>query len=239
VAQKDPGDGGKVTPLNSTYDASPSDYDLLRDCWLNQRRFLFIAERLAGWGVSSGATVLELGSGTGWLLRRLAARFPSIAFVGLEPNPLYVDFSEARGRDENLRYVEGSVENAVSLLDERFDVILSNDVLHHVESEATAARQAFGVARPGAHWLVIEPNWKNPYVFLGSARRRGERNFWPGPFCEAAQVAGFSVEGRGHLFLIPPLVKRAPGWLKRMETALERVPLIAGGVYLDLTRPFQ
>ena len=148
MAQKDPGDGGKVTPLNSTYDASPSDYDLLRDCWLNQRRFLFIAERLVGWGVSSGGSVLELGSGTGWLLRRLAARFPSISFVGLEPNPLYVDFAEARGRDENLRYVEGSVEKAGSLLDERLDVILSNDVLHHVESQATAAT---GSGR-GLHW---------------------------------------------------------------------------------------
>ena len=83
---------------------------------------------------------------------------------------------------------------------------------------------------------MIEPNWINPYVLIGCAIKRGERNFWPGPFLTKAPARGWSLERRDYLFLIPPFVRRAPGWLVRVERALEGYPPIAGGVALTLAR---
>jgi SAM-dependent methyltransferase len=80
-------------PLNSHWDGRPHEYDELRACWLNQRRLAFLVDQIRATNLPSGATVLEVGSGTGWLLRRLAARFPEHRFVELEPDAAYVDFA--------------------------------------------------------------------------------------------------------------------------------------------------
>ncbi|MEH3079261.1 MAG: class I SAM-dependent methyltransferase, partial [Quadrisphaera sp.] len=50
-------------------------------------------------------TVLEVGSGTGTLLRRLAGNHPDRRFTGVEPLPNYVDFANGRSKDLGLENV--------------------------------------------------------------------------------------------------------------------------------------
>ena len=98
-------------------------------------------------------------------------------------------------------------------------MILSNDLLHHVPVQSQVLRSIGEVALPGARWLAIEPNWRNPYVLVGCAVKRGERNFWPASFLAQAEATGWSGEARTFLFLIPPFVKRPSRFLINLEGA--------------------
>ncbi|MFY9551503.1 MAG: class I SAM-dependent methyltransferase [Thermoanaerobaculia bacterium] len=225
--------------LNAEWDDRPADYAQTRDCWLTRRRLRYMTEIVGA--LPAGARVLEIGSGAGEVLITLSTAHPRLQFVGLEPQASYVAFaSEAasRQRAPNASFREGSAEEADVAFagDPGFDLIVSNDVLHHVASQERAAAAAAHVARPGARWLAIEPNWRNVYVLVRCAWKRGEKNFWPAPFLKAARRAGWTGGRRSFLFLVPPFVKEPSPFFVRLEERFETQPLLAGGVALLLEK---
>jgi SAM-dependent methyltransferase len=161
--------------------------------------------------------------------------------MGVEPQPSYVEFgtaSAAKRGVHNVAFQVGLAERLAPALggDARFEWILSNDLLHHVPDQNDVLRSVAEVASAEARWLAIEPNWRNPYVLIACAVKRGERNFWPGDFLAGAKSAGWATRRRSFLFLIPPFVKKPPRLLVDLEKALEHYPLLAGGVALTLVR---
>ena len=223
-----------MSGLNASFDNSPAHYDAMRDCWLNDRREAYIRTHLARSSGDNPLSLLEIGSGTGWLLSRLAQQFPEWDFHGIEPIAAYVDYARERYGRPNLEFTNSPAEAASGhFAPGQFDVLLSNDVLHHVTSEEETLRQAAQLARPGARWLAIEPNMLNPYAFAGQALKAGERNFRPEQFAALARATGWQLQERSYLFLIPPFIKQPPAWLKGLERLLEGIPFIGGGVALE------
>lgn len=220
-------------PLNAGFDDNPELYDRLRDCWLNRRRDSFIATQLKD--LTAGSRVLEIGCGTGWLLARRAGASPHVDWTGIEPQESYVSFARRNSPLPNLRFVTGLAERADQLVNPGFQVILSNDMLHHVESQAEVAGSLRRIAAPGCRWLLIEPNCRNPYTFLRQALKYGERNFWPAEFLEAAHQAGWKQTAQRYLFLVPPFLKEPSRAMIRLEHTFEGLPFVAGGVCLELT----
>ena len=223
--------------LNATFDDDPEGYERLRRCWLNTRREMFISWWLRQLRLADGASVMEIGSGTGWLLRNLSREFPSFRFVGLEPIGEYVDFATARNSSSNLRFVRGTAKEARQCVRGSFEAFLSNDVLHHVESIEGTVRSVSAIAAPGCRWLAIEPNPLNPYVFCNQAFKTGERNFAPRTFLRTCGTHRWKPLDRRYLFAIPPFVKEAPQWMKSWERRMEGYALIGGGICLDLSFP--
>jgi SAM-dependent methyltransferase len=224
--------------LNSIYDAHPQEYDALRSCWLNERRRSYIHKWLAGEVCRRGALrVLELGSGTGWLLGELARAFPECCFMGVEPLESYVEYSRKRAQLSNLVFIGDTAEAFQQPPGwAPFDVVLSNDMLHHVASlRAVVANVTKSVSR-SAQWLLIEPNCVNPYTFVRQATLPGERNFWPRQFLRTASAAGWSPLRRDYLFLIPPFVRNPPLAARALERRIEWIPFLAGGVAVVLGR---
>ena len=215
--------------LNSRYDADPQRYDLLRQCWLNQRRFLFLCQVIEKQGHIEN--VIEVGSGTGRLLDSLAAAFPATAFWGVEPLAAYVEFSRRRARAPNVVFREGSAETVHLLGLPKADAVLSNDVLHHLSRMEDAVRSVTGTAAPGCRWHAIEPNWLNPYSALRQCLLPGERLFLPWRFTAAMAVCGWTRLSARRLFAVPPFVRSAGPMLQALERAAERIPPLAGGVY--------
>ena len=220
-----------VRPYNSTFDGDPEVYDRLRTCWLNERREAFISNRLTKYQLPTGTLVVEIGSGTGWLLNRLGRRFPALRFLGFEPIAGYVEYARMNALS-NVTYLQTTIEDAGALPDAPM-VVLSNDVLHHVPSYAGAIQSISRFAAPRCRWLAIEPNCGNPYTFTKQALGYGEQNFWPGQFRTAAGDCGWELTGKGHLFLIPPTVREPRGWMKTLEAKLDWIPCLAGGVHLE------
>ena len=224
--------------LNSTWTGQAEAYDAVRQCWLNDRRSNYIADHLRT--LKASRRVAELGCGTGWLVLRLAPAFPEIQWVGIDPDGSYIRYaadSAARQGVRTARFVEGCGEQLKTCLAEPVDVILSNDVLHHLSSEEdTVAAVAESLAE-GGHWLAIEPNCFNPYVAFRQATRPGERNFRPGRFQKLAEASGFELVKREYLFLLPPFVRHPPPWLQVLEAKWEGGALTSGGVALLLRKP--
>jgi 2-polyprenyl-3-methyl-5-hydroxy-6-metoxy-1,4-benzoquinol methylase len=224
---------------NAEWDDRPAEYATIRDCWLTRRRISYAADFFRE--ACPGDRVLDVGSGVGELVIELAASRPDLRFTGVEPQPSYVEFgtaSAAKRGVPNVTFRIGLADQLAPVLgpDARFEWILSNDLLHHVPDQDDVLRSVAEVASPGARWLAIEPNWRNPYVLIACAVKRGERNFWPGDFIAGANAIGWTTQNRSFLFLIPPFVKRPHRLLIDLEKAFEHYPLLAGGVALTLAR---
>jgi 2-polyprenyl-3-methyl-5-hydroxy-6-metoxy-1,4-benzoquinol methylase len=232
--------GAPGRPLNARWDDDPTGYDHVRTCHLNDRRTAFVAARLTDG--HSGGHVVEIGSGTGWLLRKLAVLRPDLRFTGVEPLENYVRFAvEAtceQDLGERVGFVRGTAEGLEAALSGATDAprwVLTNDVLHHVADVPAAVRATTAIAAPGARWLAIEPNAVNPYVFAMHTIKRGEAVFRSGPFLDAAGACGWTLRQRSRLFLVPPFVRRPPAWATRLEARFEHVAPIAGGLALELS----
>jgi ubiquinone/menaquinone biosynthesis C-methylase UbiE len=110
-----------------------------------------------------GRDVLEVGCGTGLLLRRIAGFARSARGVDLSPGML--EQARARGLD----VVEGSA-TALPFADASFDVVCSFKVLAHVRDVRLALSEMARVARPGGHVLA---ELYNPASLRGLLKRLG------------------------------------------------------------------
>lgn len=230
---------GRPAPgLNASHDDDPDGYDDQRSAgWLAERRhamFLSHVDRSEG-------TVVELGSGTGTLLRALAGSRPDREFVGIEPLPNYVEFANGKAREQglaNVRFAVGTGERPpADLVDSPAGLLINVDTLHHVVDEAAVAREMFRLTRPGATWVVMEPNRWNAYMALYHAVTPGERNFRSGSFLRRAEGAGWTVTAPAYVLAIPGAIPEPPAWAKRVERLSERIPVVGGAVVLQLTHP--
>jgi ubiquinone/menaquinone biosynthesis C-methylase UbiE len=221
--------------LNAGHDDDPEGYDALRGGWLNERRVQHFADRVRS---ADPQVVVEIGSGTGRMLAELAGASPATRFIGVEPLDSYVEHGRRLLAEAGLTNVElhvGTGEQLAELVEGGIaDLVISSDVLHHVGSLDQVASAARRVARPGARWVVVEPSAANPYVGAFQAFAPGERNFRTRRFLRSAQRAGWRLEERGRLFLIPSCIARPPRWLVACERRLEGLPVLGGAVRLEL-----
>lgn len=218
--------------LNSVWGERPEEYADLRDNHLNRRRYNYLLPF-----VSKAQRVLELGSGTGGLLSELARQFPHKDFIGVEPLKSYVQYCKRTYRGfSNLRFVCQYAESVEEIQISDCDLILSNDVLHHIDGWETLCQNLSRISRKGCLWMAIEPNARNPYAFLGQSIKSGERNFHPKTFTKIAEQWGFRLLERNYLFIIPPFFKRPPILLQKLENFLEGNSILSGGVVLQLVK---
>jgi ubiquinone/menaquinone biosynthesis C-methylase UbiE len=110
-----------------------------------------------------GKDVLEVGCGTGLLLRRIAGFARSARGVDLSPGML------AHARERGLDVLEGSA-TALPFPDASFDVACSFKVLAHVQQIDLALAEMARVIRPGGYALA---ELYNPMSFRGLAKRLG------------------------------------------------------------------
>ncbi|MBC3760770.1 class I SAM-dependent methyltransferase [Quadrisphaera oryzae] len=228
---------GEPRRYNASYDEQPEVYETLRaEGHMTRRRVQYFEEVLR----RVPGRVLEVGSGTGTLLRRLAGTHPERRFTGVEPLPNYVDFANGRSRDlglDNVVFEVGTGEVLpAGVADSSVDLIISVDALHHVEDLDAVIAEASRVAAPGARWRAMEPNRLHPYVFLWHTVTAGERTFDAGDFLRRAQAAGWRLVGKDRLYIFPSTVQQVPAWAERLERRLERVPFLSGGLALDLVK---
>jgi ubiquinone/menaquinone biosynthesis C-methylase UbiE len=110
-----------------------------------------------------GRDVLEVGCGTGLLLRRIASFAKSARGVDLSPGML------ARARARGLDVTEASA-TSLPFPDASFDVACSFKVLAHVREIRLALAEMARVVRPGGHVLA---ELYNPISLRGLAKRLG------------------------------------------------------------------
>lgn len=100
-------------------------------------------------------SILDLGAGTGNLLREAAAAHPQAALLALDPAPAMLDRLRSKlAGTTALTCIVGSA-HALDLPDNSVDTIISNYALHHLShaEKRVCAREVLRVLRPGGKFI--------------------------------------------------------------------------------------
>lgn len=128
----------------------------------------FIADSRA---LRPGASILEIGSGTGTLLYRLRQQGYDVR--GVEVNAQLLEEARRWYGDLPLDQVRGTT---LPFADATFDIVMSFDVFEHIPDSDAHLREVRRVLRPGGRYLVQTPNkWTN--VIFETVRWRSFTKF--------------------------------------------------------------
>ena len=120
--------------------------------WLHFVRSREFEAALASFPADRAARVLEIGSGTGFLLGRIRERYSDV--VGLEVEGSAYQFS-----DPGITLYDG---RNIPFPESSFDVVFSSHVLEHVAELAAFGEEISRVLKPGgvAVHIIPSPTWR-------------------------------------------------------------------------------
>lgn len=132
-----------------------------------QERRLRLIEQAAG--ERANGIVLDNGCGIGAYLARLA---------GLAHQAHGLEFDEPRARQANLRVgnVVRAAGEALPYPSDSFDLILSHEVIEHVQDDSLAASEMVRTLKPGGRLVLFAPNRGYPFETHG-VYWRGQYHF--------------------------------------------------------------
>jgi ubiquinone/menaquinone biosynthesis C-methylase UbiE len=132
------------------------------DSWM--QRALFDQAHQATLALAAGivhqpASVLDVGCGTGKLLRQARASWPETQLIGVDPANGMIEM--AKRLTPNATFFTSMAE-ALPLQDASVDLALSTISFHHWQNQAAGIREIARVLRPGGYFLLVDmsfPDW--------------------------------------------------------------------------------
>ena len=141
------------------FDQWASSYE---NSWL-QRAFFDRAHQatlaLAASTVHQPVSILDVGCGTGKLLRRAATYWPEAQLIGVDPANGMIEV--AKRLTPNATFSTGMAE-ALPLQDASIDLAMSTTSFHHWQDQAAGIREIARVLRPGGYFILVDisfPDW--------------------------------------------------------------------------------
>ncbi|MBN3527354.1 class I SAM-dependent methyltransferase [Paenibacillus apiarius] len=113
---------------------------------------------LEQFGIKDGHSILEVGSGPGYITERLLHKYPASRITSIEIEPYYVQYAQhnmaPEGKDR-VTVMEGDI------LDHRlplgqFDVAIARLVFQHLPDPELAARNILDLLKPGGKLIVLD-----------------------------------------------------------------------------------
>jgi ubiquinone/menaquinone biosynthesis C-methylase UbiE len=135
-----------------------------------------ISDRVVELALSRGPApqrVLDVGCGTGYVLRRLAARLPQASeFLGVDAAAKMIEVARSASPDERLTFVRGRAER-LPAGDSAYDMVVTTTSFDHWTDQAAGIRECARVLAPGGT-LVLTDQFSNLLwpTMLGSRRGR-------------------------------------------------------------------
>ena len=117
--------------------------------------------------------ILDVGCGTGLLLRDLARRLPGAAsLVGIDAAAGMIEQARAGASDPRLRFEQGSAER-LPFPDGAFDLVISTTSFDHWADQRAGLAECHRVLAPGGFFVLTDlcSNWLLP-TLVGSRRER-------------------------------------------------------------------
>ncbi|MCZ7589051.1 MAG: class I SAM-dependent methyltransferase [Gaiella sp.] len=215
----------------SHFELSPAEYEARRQGHLQRRRVRLVAAEVDA-RARTGDRVVELGCGPGDVLAVLGLARPDLEFVGIDVDERMVAHAQDAHGSANVTFRLADI--AERPLPVKARIVFGIDVLHHVCALGPFVRSVAEMLEPDGLWVAVEPNSRNPYIWLHQERMRrsglDEDHFRRATFEAAVDTAGLRVVDRSTAFLVPGAVASVPGLVERLESMLERVPVLGGSV---------
>ena len=95
-------------------------------------------------------SILEIGSGDGYVIEKLSKEYPNLDFLGLE-----VEGSFYNNKSKKVLNYDG---NDLTFLDKKFDLVFSLHVLEHIKDLDNHSRQVKNILNPNGLWVNIVPS---------------------------------------------------------------------------------
>ena len=145
-----------IDPVVKEYSAAAKDYDRHWSFYIDATT----RETMARLEVEPDACVLDVGCGTGELLARLAAKYPSANLSGLDPVPEML--SVARTKLSPKVELRVGWANELPWPDGSFDVVVSCNMFHYITHPVAAVKEMERVLRPGGRIIITD--WCDDYL---------------------------------------------------------------------------
>lgn len=136
--------------------------DPTRDAWQKP------AEVVAALGLAPGATVADLGAGTGYFSRHLSAAVGAGgAVLAADTEPALVEYLRRRAEQEGLANVVPILASADNprLPAGATDVVLIVDTWHHLDDRVAYARRLTAALKPGGRVAIVD--WQKRELPVG------------------------------------------------------------------------
>lgn len=113
--------------------------------------------------INPGESVLDVGSGNGYMAGEIASRVPDVRVVGLELSSENIRIARERCKRPNLQFIQGDVLE--KLPDGRFDVVTLSNVLEHFEHRVDLLKRLDEMYAPRRFVIrvpLFERDWRVP-----------------------------------------------------------------------------
>lgn len=176
-----------ATPLTADFDRQYGAF--LPGRWVPAPRFVLRRDRiLALVGRLRPGKVIEVGCGAGSLLCDMARRGHDSTGIETSTQALEIASEMTAGLDN-----AAVRSSAASTWDSQFDLLMSFDVLEHIEDDAAALTQWVGWLKPGAAAVLSVPGhrkmWSPRDAWAGHFRRYDRKDF-----TDLVEQAGLRIE---------------------------------------------
>lgn len=154
-------------------------YDNFSDCWESkinnketQKRLRIVYGKLLEKNDIKGKKFLEIGCGLGYFSKeafKLGARV-----TGVDIGPKLIKISKKKTPNASFIVADAS---SLPFKNETFDVVLSTEVIEHINKQVIVIKEMFRVLKKGGVLIITTPNrlYKPLFDFLGLAKIRPYR----------------------------------------------------------------
>jgi ubiquinone/menaquinone biosynthesis C-methylase UbiE len=173
--------GMNASDVKTFFEAAAAEWDTMRLTYYDEQVIETIADAIA---IDDTQTVLDVGTGTGFIAAGLAPRADRV--IAIDNSPSMLDIARdnlARLAIDNVDVHEADLTH-LPLENGSVDAAVANMVLHHAEDPAGMLAEMTRVVRPGG-WVAITDAVEHPYEWM----RTEQADIWLGFTPE--QVEGF------------------------------------------------
>jgi ubiquinone/menaquinone biosynthesis C-methylase UbiE len=119
-------------------------------------------------------SLLDVGTGPGWLLAQIHRLSPGLQLTGLDASPSMVAKAKKNMAgtrlDQSIELVEGNV-SSMPFADESFDTLVSTGSVHHWKDPVAGLNEIYRVLRPGGCALIYDLVSDTPASILKDTAR--------------------------------------------------------------------